>query len=275
MKEKNKKELRKFKTGLTAFSIILFSFFFVMMFSSCAFGKKENTVILLAGDSRSSDDYTFYKETLEKKTGAEVFIEGASGMKAEYNASEEYLKRVTQKKHDVSIWLVGGNDEGSEGTIGTFSEDSALGCQGEALVEEVDINGEYNGNSFIQAVDYSMRKYKKMCADNYGKKAPVMIYCTDLPQQRDSADSEWSKKENWERKRLAILECCEKNDIECLDLYELCDFDMSIEPMFVAPTDKVNNHGVYYMDGLHPNPKGIDLITDFEVMKLKEIGILE
>ena len=162
MKEKNRKESRQLKTGFTAFLIILFSFIFVTMFSSCAFGKQENTVILLAGDSRSSDDYTFYKETLEKKTGAEVLIEGASGMKAEYNASEEYLKRVTEKKHDVSIWLVGGNDEGSEGTIGTFSSDSELSHLGEALVEEVDINGEYNGNSFIQAVDYSMRKYKKL-----------------------------------------------------------------------------------------------------------------
>lgn len=274
MKVKNR-ILSKTKSISLAISVILLSFSFLSFLSACQNPAKDNVVILLAGDSRSSDDYTFYKDTLEKKTGAEVLIEGASGMNAAYNASGEYLERVTGKEHTVSIWLVGGNDEGSEGTIGTFSEDSELGRQGEAHVEEVNINGEYNGNSFIQAVDYSMRKYKKLCSDNYGKKAPVMIYCTDLPQQRDSADSEWSKKENWERKRLAILECCEKNDIECLDLYELCNFDMSIEPMFVAPTDKVNNHGVYYMDGLHPNPKGIDLITDFEIMKLKEIGILE
>ncbi|MCR4928494.1 MAG: hypothetical protein K5988_00700 [Lachnospiraceae bacterium] len=269
----NKKESIQFKIIAFAVSFVLFSFFFSIISFGCQNVKKDNIVILLAGDSRSSDDYTIYKETLEKKTGAEVLIEGASGKNAAYNASDEYLERVTGKKHDVSIWLVGGNDEGSEGTIGTFSSDSELGLQGEAVVEEIDIEGEYNGNSFIQAVDYSMRKYEKMCKENHNK--PIMIYCTDLPQQRESIESEWSRKENWERKRLAILECCVKNNIECLDLYKLCNFDMSIEPMFFPPTDKETNNGIYYMDGLHPNPRGIELITDFEVQKMKEIGILK
>ena len=35
--------------------------------------------------------------------------------------------------------------------------------------------------------------------------------------------------------------------------------------MFHDPTDTKSNNGVYYMDGLHPNPKGIDLITDYEI----------
>lgn len=272
MKVKNR-ILSKTKSISLAISVILLSFSFLSFLSACQNPAKDNVVILLAGDSRSSDDYTFYKDTLEKKTGAEVLIEGASGMNAAYNASCEYLERVTGKEHTVSIWLVGGNDEGSEGTIGTFNQDSELAGMGENLVEEIDINTEYNGTSFIQAVDYSMRKYKKMCKKNHYK--PVMIYCTDLPQQRESNESEWSKKENWERKRLAIIECCEKNDVECLDLYELCSFDMSREPMFFPPTDKETNNGIYYMDGLHPNPQGIDLITDFEIRKMKEIGVLK
>ena len=62
-----------------------------------------------------------------------------------------------------------------------------------------------------------------------------------------------------------IIECCNKNQIICLDLFELCNFDMSAEPMFNPPTDKENDRGVYFMDGLHPNRKGIDLITDLEI----------
>ena len=86
-------------------------------------GPLKGKVILLAGDSRSSTDYTFYKEILEKKTGTKVLVEGASGCLTAYNASNEYFERLKQK-HDFSIWLVGGNDEGSKGTIGTFSAES-------------------------------------------------------------------------------------------------------------------------------------------------------
>ena len=83
-------------------------------------------------------------------------------------------------------------------------------------------------------------------------------------------ESPWSRQENWERKRLAILECCEKNGVECLDLYQLCGFDMTKEPMFTEPTDKVHDRGNYYMDGLHPNARGIDVITEFEIEKMLE-----
>ena len=62
--------------------------------------------IFLAGDSRSSTDYTFYKEILERKTGARVLVEGASGCLTAYNASNEYFERLKQP-HDFSIWLVG------------------------------------------------------------------------------------------------------------------------------------------------------------------------
>ena len=222
-------------------------------------------MLFRSGDSRSSTDYTFYKEILEKKTGAGVLVEGASGCMTAYNASNEYFERLKQP-HDFSIWLVGGNDEGSQGTVGTFSADTELGKQGEPVVQETDVDEDYNGSTFIQAVDHIMRKYKAAYGDSR-----KMIFCTDLPQQRDDPDSEWSRKENWERKRLAIIECCGKNGIECLDLYTLCKFDMSKEPMFHAPTDTKSNDGVYYMDGLHPNPKGIEMITDFEIEKMESM----
>lgn len=226
--------------------------------------------ILLAGDSRSSTDYSFYKGIMEKKTGAIVLVEGASGRTAAYNASDEYIARVTGIEHNYSIWLVGGNDDGSPGSIGTFSSDSALRKMGESVVSETDISRDYQGTSFIQAIDHMMRKYKARYAKVHEGKEPVMIFCTDLPQQRYDQDSPWSSQENWERKRLAIIECCKKNQIACLDLYELCHFDMSIEPMFVPPTDTVNNRGVYYMDGLHPNEKGIDMITNYEIEMIRE-----
>ena len=232
----------------------------------------EGTRILLAGDSRSSTDYTFYREILERKSGASVLVDGASGRTASYNASDEYFARIASDEHDFSIWLVGGNDDGAAGTVGTFSPDSHLSQLGEPLVEETDITRDYAGNSFIQAVDHAMRKYKALFYDprkSASGKGSRMIFCTDLPQQRDNADSPWSQRENWERKRLAILECCEKNGIPCLDLYALCGFDMSFEPMYREPTDTQTDRGIYYMDGLHPNPRGIDLITNLEIDLLK------
>ena len=102
--------------------------------------------------------------------------------------------------------------------------------------------------------------------------APVMVFCTDLPQQRESADSPWSRQENWERKRLAILECCEKNGVACLDLYTLCGFDMTKEPTYTPPTDMVHDRGVYFMDGLHPNPRGTDVIADHEIRFMEALS---
>ena len=225
--------------------------------------------IFLAGDSRSSTDYTFYKEILEQKTGSVVLVEGASGCTVAFNASDAYFARVAELEHDFSIWLVGGNDPGEAGTIGTFDAASSLAEQGEPVVTETDLSQDYSGETFIQAVDHMMRKYQNLFAGK--EKAPVMIFCTDLPQQRDDKDSPWSQKANWERKRQAILECCAKNGVECLDLYTLCDFDMSQEPMFHAPTDTIHDNGVYYMDGLHPNPRGIDRITDFEIEMMEKL----
>lgn len=233
--------------------------------------------ILLLGDSRSSTDYNFYFSTLTQKTNANVLVQGASGKTASYNASDLYFERVVDNPHDFSIWLVGGNDTGESGTVGTFSANSENGKNGESVVSETDISQDYNGNSFVQAIDHIMRKYKSLFYDfkalNNGHK-PIMIFCTDIPQKRESS-SQWGMKENWERKRNAILECCEKNGVVCLDLYKLCSFDMSYE--ISCPnetTDKINDKGLYFMDGLHPNQYGIDLITSLEVSKMLEYNLV-
>lgn len=233
----------------------------------------RDKIIFLAGDSRSSADYTFYKSTMEAKTNGRALNLGASGRNAAYNASDAYFATVAANPHDFSIWLVGGNDSGIAGSIGTFSADSPLAQLGESVVTETDINVDYNGTTFIQAIDHIMRKYKSLYYDfktlNNGHK-PKMIFCTDLPQKRVSAASDWSQPENWERKRLAILECAEKNNVACLDLYMLCNFDMSYEPYWTSPTDFVNDNGVYFMDGLHPNRYGCDIMTSLEIEEMKK-----
>lgn len=227
--------------------------------------------ILLTGDSRSSDDYTFYQSILAEKTGAAVLLKGASGKDVAYNASDAYFDSFAAVPHDYSIWLVGGNDTGEAGTVGTFRTDSELGRQGEPVVCETDLSADYAGTAFIQATDHMIRKYLSL-ADSFarmnGGRKPVLIFCTDLPQQREDASTPWSDPDNWERKRLAILECCEKNGIPCLDLLTLCGFDMSLEPYWVGPTDTVHDNGVYFMDGLHPNPRGIDRITELEITEM-------
>lgn len=229
--------------------------------------------VFLAGDSRSSTDYSFYGETMEEKTGATVIVGGASGWKTSAIASDSYFTRLTNNAHDFSIWLVGGNDTGESETVGTFDNTSVNGIAGESVVEETDISIDYSGNTFVQAVDHIMRKYKALFYDwktlANGHK-PKMIFCTDIPQKRSGGGSTWNLPDNWERKRQAIIECCKKNNVACLDLYALCNFDMEYEPEWTSPTDKVNNNGLYFMDGLHPNKYGIDIITSLEIEEIKK-----
>ena len=231
----------------------------------------ENKIIFLAGDSRSSTDYTFYGTTLTAKTKAQVLIKGASGRNAAYNASNTYFATIVP--HDFSIWIVGGNDTGASNSVGTFSATSPNGIAGEPVVQETDISEDYDGTYFIQAIDHIIRKYKSLYYDfktiNDGHKYR-MIMCTDLPQNRNDASSAWSQRANWERKVNAIIEACQKNNIPYLDLYHECAFDMSKEPYWTSPTDFVTDNGIYFMDGLHPNRYGIDIITSLEVQEMKK-----
>ena len=164
--------------------------------------------------------------------------------------------------------MTGGNDNGS--TVGTFDADYE-GLTDQTVVTETDIAQDYNGTYFIQAVDHMMRKWKSLYYDwktlDNGHK-PTLLFCSGIPQQRDNASSVWSQKANWVRKCLAIKQCCEKNGIYYIDLFNICNFDMSFEPFYVAPTDMTTNNGLYYMDGLHPNKYGIDLITSVEVQAM-------
>ena len=253
-------------------------------------GKK----IILYGDSRSyyqpytdidhPEMYPWYKNRLAELTEAIVEAKGWSGRSTQALATNDKLQNIFSSDADVVIILVGGNNSGSLGTVGTFGLSPT-----EPIVLETNINldfpntNEYtdNGGTFIQAVSHIIRKIKNNYYNirsranlsgtetEYEKtlkidsvKNPYFVICTDLPQKRNNSDDEFSKKENWERKRLAIIECCQKYNFPYIDLYNECSFDMSIEPYWTSPTDFYTNNGIYFMDGLHPNKYGAYRIAD-------------
>lgn len=285
--------------------------------------------VFLFGDSISSSDYTWYVEYLQKYTGATVLNQGASGRNAAYQASNEYFTRLANNPADVVVALVGGNDSGASGTIGTFSSNTALAQMGEYVVTETDIADDYNGTKYIQAVSHIIRKWRatywnfrlaagltanildtqndnavvypttgtateQQCIDyaatqgwtlGYKQryvmmttetddtkraklmvvKQPKLYFCTTLPQKRYNDASPWSNPENWERKRLAIIECCQKYGINCIDLAKDFAIDWSKEPYWPGQgytrTSKTDNQGIYTMDGLHPNEFGYEWIA--------------
>lgn len=224
--------------------------------------------IILAGDSRSSRDYDFYRLALMDKTKSIVYSLGQSGATAAQQASNSYFANFDGTE-DFVIWLTGGNDSGFE--VGTFDADYP-GLENQQVVNETDISQDYNGTYFIQAVDHIMRKWKSLYYDwktlDNGHK-PTLIFCSDIPQKRQDASDAFSQPQNWRRKNLAIRQCCEKNGVYFLDLFNICNFDMSYEPFYVSPTDTETNNGLYYMDGVHPNAYGDDLITSAELGALK------
>ncbi len=241
--------------------------------------------IILYGTSISSTDYPWYKEAFENLTGSTVYNGGFSGQTAAQNASNTSFQRIIDYGAKLVIAMTGGNDRGNIGTVGTFSGY----IKGEPIVNETDISADYNGTYFIQAVDHIMRKFKNeyynireranLTGDEteVEKQAkidavlkPILVFCTPLPQKRIDSNNDFSKEENWLRKRAAVIECSIKNKIHCVDLFNKIPIDMELEPYWVAPTDKNTNNGIYYMDGLHPNK------TLFEIMAsviTAELGI--
>lgn len=205
--------------------------------------------ILLYGDSISSDDYEWYKQYLKEDSGAsDVFLVGFSGYTASMLAKDSQLQRIYDYRPDIIICLLGGNDTGKRNTVGTF------GLTDEPTASETDLNSDYTGDYFIQAASHIARKVRQHYQDSI--QAPFIVFCTPLPQKRSNSFNSFSQPENWLRKRDAIVECCNKYDIKCIDLYNLCDWDFTKEPYWTSPTDIKNNHGIYTMDGLHPNENG-------------------
>lgn len=231
--------------------------------------------ILLYGDSISSTDYTFYKDWMIYYSGlSDVYNGGFSGRTAAYIASDAALARIFNYDPDVIIFQTGGNDVGD--VVGTFGA-----VPSETTVSETDISVDYNGTYFIQAVSHIIRKVKahyynivtraaltgtetaseKIAKINAVKK-PYIAFMTPTPQKRNGGDLTWSSEANWIRKRNAIVECCNKYNVHCIDIYSLWGVDMSLEPEWTSPTDQINQNGIYTMDGLHPSQAGYQRISE-------------
>ncbi|TDX61917.1 lysophospholipase L1-like esterase [Methylosinus sp. sav-2] len=223
--------------------------------------------ILLYGDSISSTDYAGYASAMADLTGVSVYAGGFSGYTTAQLAANAQLQRIWDYGARLVVVLIGGNDTGAAGTVGTFGAIS-----GESIVPETDIGADYAGSTLIQAISHIIRKFKarydniRVRANLTGSETeaerdakiapllkPVLIFATALPQKRVDSASAYSQAENWERKRRAVIECCDRYEVHCVDLMRATSLDMSVEPYWTAPTDTLNNRGVWFMDGLHPN----------------------
>lgn len=221
-------------------------------------GKK----ILLYGDSISSSAYPWYKSALEELTGAEVCAGGFPGYTTSQLAKDAQLQLIFDYKPDIILCLVGGNDVGVKGEVGTF------GATDEILVKESDSSKDYSGYTFIQAIAHIIEKIDKhygmdenthlLNGDGVTFEKPLLVFCTTLPQKRSNRFNKFSKPDNWLRKRDAVVESCNKYKVHCIDFYNLCEWDFSEEPYWVSPTDVNTNRGNFTMDGVHPNQRGYE-----------------
>lgn len=233
--------------------------------------------VILYGDSISSTDYPWYQSAMVALTGATVYNGGFSGFTSAQLAANAQLQRIWDYGARLVVAMVGGNDSGASGSVGTF--DGTV--FGEPVVTETDIAVDYAGTTYIQAVSHLIRKFQAQYSniraragltgaeDEAAKTAkidavlkPVLVLASPLPQKRTDASNAFSQAANWKRKRDAVVECCAKYKVHCVDLTNLIPWDMNAEPYYVGPTDKVTNNGVYMMDGVHPNKYGYQIISE-------------
>lgn len=257
-------------------------------------------IIQLYGDSISSIDYPWYKSYLQKYTGATVYNDGFSGYATRQLSSNYCYQKVVDRLPNFILYLVGGNDTGASGTVGTFDASSPNGVLGESVIAESDIsqdfctdglhlaNNNYQSLYFIVAISHFIRKWKVQYYNfraNAGltgsetepeKKAkldaaykPRLIICTTLPQQRNNSADAFSIPLNWQRKINAVKECAKKYNVDLIDFSELYQLDMSVEPYWTSPTSTTNNKGTRTMDGLHPNEYGYIVLSKLASEYLK------
>lgn len=225
---------------------------------------------MLAGDSISSSTYPWYKAEMEALTGIDWYNGGFPGYSAAQLAADAALSRIWTYGGDLVIYMPGGNDTGAAGTVGTFGA-----IPGEPIVAETDINADYAGTTFIQAVSHVARKFRNQYenirarADLTGSETeaekaakiaavlkPVLVLATTLPMRRTSAASPYSQRENQVRKRNAIVEVANRYNVPCVDLFSLVGWNMELEPWANTGDSTTINNGNRTMDGLHPNQFG-------------------
>lgn len=230
----------------------------------------KGKTILLFGDSRSSSDYTWYKDLLEEKTGAIVLNNGSSGANPKSMITTGYLDNMLEIKHDICIMFLCGNISGYKESIGTFSYGSPLNVWGENVVSRWNGEEEFDVNTFnkpIQHIDYIVQKYnKKFFADRKHK----LYILTDIPSKRSSEQHGYTVVCNYGKSEM-IKEVCSQNSVPYIDTMTKCRFNEDFEPSYTPPTDLTTNNGVYYMDGLHLNEYGNDVLTDVIVHELLDV----
>lgn len=230
----------------------------------------KGKTILLFGDSRSSSDYTWYKDLLEEKTGATVLNNGSSGASPKTMITTGYLDNMLDIKHDICIMFLCGNISGYKESIGTFSYGSPLNTWGEKVVSRWNGEEEFDVNTFnkpIQHIDYIVQKYnKKFFADRKHK----LYILTDIPSKRNGEQHGYTIVCNYGKSEM-IKEVCIQNGVPYIDTMTKCRFNEDFEPAYTPPTDLTTNKGVYYMDGLHLNEYGNDVLTDVIVHELLDV----
>ncbi len=230
--------------------------------------------VVVYGDSRSDErDYPWIPTVLASVTGTATVGAGISGSSIPTQVTDANMAALFARNADVVIWLPAGNQQARLGTVGTFDGTTI----GEPIVPQSDISLDFNATTYpymIQALDHGVRKW---LAQYYNIRAragltgseteteknnkiravqkPMLILCSDLPQKR-SGDPYISDPANWERKRQAIIEVANRNKVHCVDTMAVMGWDMSLEPSWTSPSDKVTNNGIYTMDGLHFNEHG-------------------
>lgn len=228
---------------------------------------------ILYGDSISSTDYPWAGERMAEITGGQVYAAGIPGATMGQLTTQARMDRIFGYNPDLIVIFAGGNDTGRDTTVGTFSGY----VEGEVVVPEIDITGDYDGTYNVQAMDYIVRKVKDYYYDIRSRAnltgseteeektakidavvKPQIVLCTPIPQNRYTVDHVYSQPLNWKRKRDCVIEVARKNNVHCVDLYTmwLQQVDMSQEPFWETPTDINTNNGIYTMDGLHPNKWG-------------------
>ncbi|MBO5720929.1 MAG: SGNH/GDSL hydrolase family protein [Bacteroidales bacterium] len=234
----------------------------------------ENRIVLY-GASLCSDYYPWFKEWLEKYTGAEVINSGNPGWNVKQLASTDYYNKVKSLDADVVYVMLGGNDNGKE--VGTFGE-----VETQPLVDEIPLteswsNAESNnkGYKFIQCLDYILRKlkaeyYNVQDNEKTDKRFPYIVVGTFPSQHREGWQfTEFNIPQNWLNKRNAIVECANRNNLPCIDVFSEIGIDWDKEPYYNqdfdynASTGKPTlvNRGIYTLDGLHLNEYGFERIA--------------
>ena len=261
--------------------------------ASTTLNLTSNNRIMLYGASQCSNSYPWFKGWLEKYTGAEVINAGNPGWNAKQLASTNYYNKVKGYNPDVIYVMLGGNDKGDD--VGTFG---AMATQ--TLVEEIPLTeswsyAEAGGKEykFIQCLDYILRKLKEEYYDvkdnpKEDKRFPYIVVGTFTPQHREGYSMiEYNDPQNWLNKRNAIVECANKNNLPCIDIFSNIGIDWDKEPYYNQDLDYVNgaptlvNRGIYTLDGLHLNEYGFerlarlvsDALTSVEENKLSTSAI--